>query len=240
MKISELFNKNRCVFSFEVFPPKKDTPAEGIYSTLDSLKKLSPDFISVTYGAGGTNGDNVTGDIASYINNNLGIVSAAHLTCVSNTKEDIDIILGDLKNKGVEKQGQRIAENDEKLGYKRQSQQRKNDFRRYFSYRIVHYFAHGYVVFIILQSYQYGDKAHEIQNKIYCQSHPKIPSAAFKTRHGQSQHFFRRNNDAQKQRHLRIFYFIVFYHFWRTSLIFLTALGRRTNFSNGSFTMASC
>ena len=102
MKISELFNKNRCVFSFEVFPPKKDTPAEGIYSTLDSLKKLSPNFISVTYGAGGTNGDNVTGDIASYINNNLGIVSAAHLTCVSNTKEDIDIILGDLKNKGVE------------------------------------------------------------------------------------------------------------------------------------------
>ena len=102
MKSSELFNKNRCVFSFEGFPPKKDTPAEGIYSTLDRLKKLSPDFISVTYGAGGTNGDNVTGDIASYINNNLGIVSAAHLTCVSNTKEDIDIILGDLKNKGVE------------------------------------------------------------------------------------------------------------------------------------------
>lgn len=102
MKISELFNKDRCVFSFEVFPPKKDAGADTIYSTLDSLKSLSPDFISVTYGAGGTNGDNITGDIASYIRGNLGIISAAHLTCVSNSKEDIDTILDDLKNKGVE------------------------------------------------------------------------------------------------------------------------------------------
>ena len=68
MKISELFKNNKCVFSFEVFPPKKDTSADSIYKTLDSLKALSPDFISVTYGAGGTNGDNITGEIASYIN----------------------------------------------------------------------------------------------------------------------------------------------------------------------------
>ncbi len=102
MKISELFNQNRCVFSFEVFPPKKDASSETIYSTLQSLKTLSPDFISVTYGAGGTNGDNITGDIASYICGDLGLNSAAHLTCVSNTKEDIDIILDDLRKKGVE------------------------------------------------------------------------------------------------------------------------------------------
>ena len=48
MKISELFKNNKCVFSFEVFPPKKDTSADSIYKTLDSLKALSPDFISVT------------------------------------------------------------------------------------------------------------------------------------------------------------------------------------------------
>ncbi|MGN0582024.1 MAG: methylenetetrahydrofolate reductase, partial [Oscillospiraceae bacterium] len=101
MKISELFKNNKCVFSFEVFPPKKDTSADSIYKTLDSLKALSPDFISVTYGAGGTNGDNITGEIASYIKNSLGIASAAHLTCVSNSKEDIDTILDDLKSKGV-------------------------------------------------------------------------------------------------------------------------------------------
>ncbi|MCQ2465616.1 MAG: methylenetetrahydrofolate reductase [NAD(P)H] [Oscillospiraceae bacterium] len=102
MKISEYFKKDRCVFSFEVFPPKKDASAETIYSTLNSLKSLSPDFISVTYGAGGSAADNITGEIASYISSGLGICSAAHLTCVSNSKEDIDIILDDLKNKGVE------------------------------------------------------------------------------------------------------------------------------------------
>lgn len=102
MKISEYFKKDRCVFSFEVFPPKKDASAETIYSTLNSLKSLSPDFISVTYGAGGSAADNITSEIASYISSDLGICSAAHLTCVSNSKEDIDIILDDLKNKGVE------------------------------------------------------------------------------------------------------------------------------------------
>ncbi len=102
MKLSELFGKGRCVLSFEVFPPKKDMPTDTIYNTLNSLKDLSPDFISVTYGAGGTNGDNITGEIAAYIKNELHIESAAHLTCVSNTKADIDILLDDLKKKGVE------------------------------------------------------------------------------------------------------------------------------------------
>lgn len=102
MKFSELFKKDKCVLSFEVFPPKKDMPADTIYSTLDSLKALNPAFISVTYGAGGKKGDNITCKIASHIKNDLGIPSAAHLTCVSNTKEDIDIILDDLKANGIE------------------------------------------------------------------------------------------------------------------------------------------
>lgn len=101
MKISELFSKGKCIFSFEVFPPKKDMPADTIYSTLQSLKELDPAFISVTYGAGGTGGGNITGEIASYIRNDLGITSAAHLTCVSNTRSDIDMILDDLKAKGI-------------------------------------------------------------------------------------------------------------------------------------------
>ena len=74
MKISELFNKNRCVFSFEVFPPKKDTPAEGIYSTLDSLKKLSPDFISVTFSAGGSGNGGLACEIASKIKDEYGLL----------------------------------------------------------------------------------------------------------------------------------------------------------------------
>ncbi|MBQ5316956.1 MAG: methylenetetrahydrofolate reductase [NAD(P)H] [Oscillospiraceae bacterium] len=102
MKLSEKFTGQKCILSFEVFPPKKSANADTIYTTLAGLKKLSPAFISVTYGAGGTSGDNITGKIASHIKHDLGIDSAAHLTCVSNTKEDIDIILGDLKANGID------------------------------------------------------------------------------------------------------------------------------------------
>ncbi len=101
MKISELFGKDKCVFSFEVFPPKKDMPTDTIYGTLDSLKELNPAFISVTYGAGGSDGNNITAQIASRIKE-IGIPAAAHLTCVSNTRSDIDAILDDLKAKGIE------------------------------------------------------------------------------------------------------------------------------------------
>lgn len=102
MKIAELFGKGKTVFSFEVFPPKNTTPIESIYNTLDELKALSPDFISVTYGARGTSADTATCDIASYIKNNLGITSAAHLTCVYSDKKLILERLGQLRERGVE------------------------------------------------------------------------------------------------------------------------------------------
>lgn len=102
MKISELFNKKKTVFSFEVFPPKKNSPVETIYNTLDSLKELSPDFISVTYGAGGSSADNVTAKIAGYIKNDLGIESVAHLTCLNNTKKDVLDILSEFKENNIE------------------------------------------------------------------------------------------------------------------------------------------
>lgn len=102
MKISSLFGKGKTVFSFEVFPPKNTTPIETIYSTLDELKELSPDFISVTYGARGTSADTATCDIASYIQNKLGITSAAHLTCVYSTKELVLTRLAQLKERNVE------------------------------------------------------------------------------------------------------------------------------------------
>lgn len=102
MKISSLFGKGKTVFSFEVFPPKKTSPIETIYDTLGELKSLSPDFISVTYGAGGNSADTTTCDIASYISNELGIISAAHLTCVYSTKETVLTQLAQFKEKGVD------------------------------------------------------------------------------------------------------------------------------------------
>lgn len=102
MKLSSLFGKGRTVLSFEVFPPKKNSPIETIYATLAELKDLSPDFISVTYGAGGNAADTSTCDIAAYIQNTLGIPSAAHLTCVYSTKESVLERLAQFKERGIE------------------------------------------------------------------------------------------------------------------------------------------
>lgn len=102
MKISSLFGKGKTVLSFEVFPPKKTSPVETIYDTLGQLKDLSPDFISVTYGAGGNAANTVTCDIASYIANTLNIPSVAHLTCVYSTKETVLKQLEMFREKGVE------------------------------------------------------------------------------------------------------------------------------------------
>ncbi len=102
MKLYEKFGKGKCVFSFEVFPPKKSTAPDVIYAAADGLKEFSPAFISVTYGAGGTGVGNVTCKIASHIKKELGIDSAAHLTCVSSTKAEVDEILADLKANGID------------------------------------------------------------------------------------------------------------------------------------------
>lgn len=102
MKLSSLFRNGRTVLSFEVFPPKKTSPVETIYSTLAELKELAPDFISVTYGAGGNSADTTTCDIAAYIQRELGIPSAAHLTCVYSTKEGVLTQLEQFRERGVE------------------------------------------------------------------------------------------------------------------------------------------
>ena len=102
LKISELFGHEKTVFSFEVFPPKKTSAVGTIYDTLKELKELSPDFISVTYGAGGSGANSKTAEIASYIINELGITAVAHLTCINNTKEDILAILDEFKRLGIE------------------------------------------------------------------------------------------------------------------------------------------
>ena len=103
MKITSLFNnKDKTVFSFEVFPPKKDSPIESVYERLEEICALSPDFVSVTYGAGGTGGHSRTCEIASRIKNELGVESVAHLTCVNSTRAAIDSTLEDFKAHNIE------------------------------------------------------------------------------------------------------------------------------------------
>lgn len=103
MKISEIFENKKPVFSLEIFPPKKNQgDITQIYSTLDGLKDIKPDFISVTYGAGGNLADSSTADICKIIKEKYNITPLAHLTCVNNTKQDVTEILKMLENYGIE------------------------------------------------------------------------------------------------------------------------------------------
>lgn len=101
MKIKELFNNKRPVIAFEIFPPKADVPIETIYDRLDQFETLKPDYISVTYGAGGTQKGR-TLEIAARIKNIHHIESMAHFTCIGHTKEEIDSMLASMHELGLE------------------------------------------------------------------------------------------------------------------------------------------
>lgn len=101
MNIRDKFKEKKLVFSFEVFPPKNTSPVKTIYKALNDLVKLNPDFISVTYGAGGSLTNNKTSELASLIKNVYGLESLAHLTCISSTNEDIDKLTERLTLEGV-------------------------------------------------------------------------------------------------------------------------------------------
>ena len=101
MKISEFFAR-KPVISFEVFPPKPTTPESAINETIDALTKLRPNFISVTYGAGGGTNFSRTAEITSKIKNEYGIESISHLPCLYMTKADVRNTLDGLKQIGVD------------------------------------------------------------------------------------------------------------------------------------------
>ncbi len=102
MKTCELFQK-KTVLSYEVFPPKRTDAVETVYSTVAALKDFSPDFISVTYGAGGGKATcDATLSIASFIKNIYGIESVAHLPCIGLTREEAENQLQRFQEAGIE------------------------------------------------------------------------------------------------------------------------------------------
>lgn len=101
MKISDQLKNKERITSFEVFPPKNDAAYAPVEAAVDALSGFKPDFISVTYGAGGGTSVN-TPKIAAHIQNDLHIPALAHLTCASSTKSEIERVVLDLKSKGVE------------------------------------------------------------------------------------------------------------------------------------------
>lgn len=101
MKISELYKSKRQTLAFEIFPPKPDIPLESLFESIEGFKKLSPDYISVTYGAGGSlRGRTV--EIASRIKNQYGIEAMSHLTCVGHSTDEIDDLLTRMKAENIQ------------------------------------------------------------------------------------------------------------------------------------------
>ena len=86
MRIADLLERQRPVFSFEFFPPKTDEGHQTLRNTLEVLKDDEPNFVSVTYGAGGTT-RNRTVDITKTIKRDFGIEAMAHMSCVGEPRE---------------------------------------------------------------------------------------------------------------------------------------------------------
>lgn len=101
MKIIDILNQGRPTLSFEVFPPKTSGTYDSVARATQEIAALRPDFMSVTYGAGGGTSDYTVG-IASGIRQQYGVDVLAHLTCVSSTRAHVSRVLEQLKAQGIQ------------------------------------------------------------------------------------------------------------------------------------------
>ena len=99
--ISQLYRQKPCVFSIECFPPKQTTRFAAMQDTLRRMKALAPDFISVTYGAGGSAGGVSSVQVASFLKNELGIQPLAHVLCMGSDRQKAAAQLEALRAAGV-------------------------------------------------------------------------------------------------------------------------------------------
>lgn len=102
MRIAEIYNQKKSVLSFEIFPPKKQEELNNIDETLGILCELNPDFISVTFGAGGSSNHNKTIELAKKIKYEYHVEPVVHLTCLCYDEQEIDAFSGILKSEGIE------------------------------------------------------------------------------------------------------------------------------------------
>jgi methylenetetrahydrofolate reductase (NADPH) len=101
LRIAERLAEPRPTFSFEFFPPRTAAAAEALEAAIGELSVLCPDFVSITYGAGGSTRDR-TVELASRIKRELGIEAMAHLTCVGHGRSDLRAIVEALQAAGIE------------------------------------------------------------------------------------------------------------------------------------------
>ncbi len=101
MRIRDLFRRDRPLFSIELFPPKSAAGMDALKARLDEIQAHAPDFVSVTYGAGGGT-RHTTLEICSHIKGHLGLEAMAHLTCAAHTQAEIGALLDGLREAGIE------------------------------------------------------------------------------------------------------------------------------------------
>ncbi len=102
MKLSQIYEQDKTVLSFEIFPPKHEEELNNIDATLEILCDLKPDYISVTFGAGGSSNNNKTIQIARKIKEQYGVEPVVHLTCLSYDEHEIDEFVKQIESAGVE------------------------------------------------------------------------------------------------------------------------------------------
>jgi methylenetetrahydrofolate reductase (NADPH) len=99
-KLTDIFHNKERTFSFEIFPPKTDQGMVSLEQTLAELALLKPDFVSVTYGAGGGSRDKTLG-LVRLVQEKHGLTALHHFTCVLHTRSQIKAILDQLKSFGI-------------------------------------------------------------------------------------------------------------------------------------------
>ena len=101
MKISDMFARRQAVVSFEIFPPKPEYPVSTLFTTIEALRDLKPDFISVTYGAGGSSSAN-SFEIADKVKNGYQLETVTHFTCIGSAADAVEQSLEQIKSLNVE------------------------------------------------------------------------------------------------------------------------------------------
>ena len=101
MKIVDILKRDKVTLSFEVFPPKTTGGYESVAKATQEIAALRPDFMSVTYGAGGGTSEH-TVDIASALKERYDVTVLAHLSCVSSTRAHVAAMLDKLRQRGIE------------------------------------------------------------------------------------------------------------------------------------------
>ena len=101
MRVDEMFKTKDVVISLEAFPPKADSSFDPVLRAVEQLSTSKPDFMSVTYGAGGGTSKN-TIEIASFIQHKLNTTALAHLSCVSSSRDEVANLIDNLRATGIE------------------------------------------------------------------------------------------------------------------------------------------